>query len=142
MKKFLLLIISLSAIGCDAKGKPTNYKDACNLENNDINIEVGGYINDGGSIYCSSTSGRYECGFDFLSDLNSQKGFSVSIKEGSSSNSVEKLESGYKKEDIKIHDDNGKIISLANKVTLTGKIRTVKEPDEVCYMKVYKIEVK
>ncbi|HMV45735.1 MAG TPA: hypothetical protein PK079_18020 [Leptospiraceae bacterium] len=139
---FLITIFFFLTVGCGVKGKPVEYKDACNLENNDTYIEVSGYLNYGGSVYCSSTSGRMDCGFDFLENTNSQKGFSVNIEQGSSSNSVEKFESGYKKEDIKIRDDKGKIISLSDKVTVTGKIRTVKEPDVVCYIKVYKIEVK
>ncbi len=136
----LLILFSISA--CSPKGIPTDHSKACDLENNDQVIEVSGYLSDDGSLYCSNTSGRYECGFKLFDDLQSKKGFSADIQVGSSSNSVEKLESGYSAKDIKIHDDNGNIISLDKKVTVTGKIRTVKEPDVVCYLKVRKIEVK
>jgi hypothetical protein len=144
MKKTISLVAAFTLFYTCApeKGIPVEHSQACNLENNDKVLEVSGYLADEGSVYCSSTSGRFECGFQLINDLQSKKGFSVNIKVGSSSNSVENLESGYSRKDIKIHDDNGNLISLDKKVTVTGKIRTVNDPDIVCYLKVNRIEVR
>ena len=143
MKTKIFIFSFLFIFSCSPeKGIPVEYSQTCNLENNDKVLEVSGYLKDEGSVYCSNTSGRYECGFNLIGEDKNAKGFTVNIQVGSSSNSVEKLESGYSQKDIKIHDDRGDIVNLEQKVTITGKITTVKDPDEVCYLKVNRIELK
>jgi hypothetical protein len=76
---------------------------------------------------------------DLLETPGSEKKLSAQIQEGSGANSIEKLESGYKDSDIKIHDNSGQLINLSEKVRITGKMSTT--PDgSVCFMQVDKIE--
>ena len=144
MNKYIVLVL-LILLGCNEKGIPVSYQDSCNLENNDKVLEVQGYLSDGGSLYCSSTSGRYECGFEFKNSLEDKENYSANIAVGTGSNEVEELKSGYTSADIKVHDDTNAIVSLSEKVKITGKIHAYKddtspEPDKVhCYIKVTKI---
>ena len=143
-KYFSIFLVIL--LGCNEKGIPTSYPDSCKLENTDKTLEIQGYLSDGGSLYCSSTSGRYECGFEFRNSPGDAEKYSADIAVGTSRNAVEELKSGYAPSDIKIYDDTKALISLSDKVKITGKIRAFKdetspEPEKVhCYIKVYKIE--
>ena len=64
---------------------------------------------------------------------------SADIVQGTSANNVENLERGYKKEDIKIHDNSGNIINMADKVKLTGTMMNTPDRPSVL-IKVDKIE--
>ena len=65
--------------------------------------------------------------------------FGADIEEGNGADEIEKLASGYKREDIKIHDDKRALVSFSDKVKLTGQMSIV--PDgSVCFMTVDKIE--
>ena len=125
---------------CTAKQAETiDFANACKLENEKKYVQVSGYLTDGGSIYCSNTGGRMECGFDLTETPDAKKGVRVDISQGSGSNSVEKFESSYKKEDIKIHDNSGGPVKLGEKVKVTGTMNVI--PDgSFCFVTVDKIE--
>lgn len=138
-----LLAVSISVIlfsACSTTGVPTEFGKACSPENEKKYIEVGGFLAERGSVFCSNTGGRMECGFDLLEALGSDKKLRVDIEQGSGANTVDKLERGYKKEDIKIRDNAGNLVNLgSDKVKVTGKMSIV--PDgSVCFMQVGKIE--
>ncbi len=145
MKKIFILTLMI-LINCNEKGIPTAFSESCRLENTDKTLEVEGYLSDGRSIYCSSTSGRYECGFEFRNSPGDLDNYSANIAVGNSSNTVEELKSGYTSSDIKILDDTSEIISLSQKIKLTGKMTAFKDetsenPEKVyCYIKVTKIQ--
>jgi len=147
MKRFIFLsVIAIAAVACATKtGTPVEYSKACGMENDKKYIEVSGYLNDKGGVFCSNTGGGpVRCGFKMLETPTSEKGFSADIEQGTSANNVEKLQSGYKKEDIKIHDDNGEILAPDQKVKLVGKMNYAKGggdgTNDVCYLTVTKVE--
>jgi hypothetical protein len=147
MKKLIFVcVIAIAAAGCATKtGVPVEYSKACEVENEKKYIEVSGFLNDKGGVFCSNTGGGpVRCGFKLLENPTAEKGFSADIVQGSGANEVEKLERGYKREDIKIHDDQGAIIGPDQKVKLVGQMNVVKNPSkpeyDVCFLTVTKID--
>ncbi len=143
MKNYLILaviFICCAAVGCNSTGTPVEFSKACSFENDKKYIEVNGFLDAKGAVYCSNTGGGpVRCSFKLLANPGDGKGFTADIERGTWANNVEELKSGYKIEDIKIHDNNGNIINLADKFKVTGKLNTV--PDgSVCYLTVTKIE--
>lgn len=144
--KRLFATLSLAILaGCgDTTGVPTAFSDACNPDNEKKHIEVSGVLQQRGSVFCSNTGGRMECGFDLLEAAGSDKKLRVDIEQGSGANTVDALERGYKKEDVKIRDNAGNQIGLGtDKVKLTGKMSVVAPKGDaqgVCFMQVSKIE--
>ncbi|HEV8096253.1 MAG TPA: hypothetical protein VGP71_11020 [Burkholderiales bacterium] len=115
------------------------YAKACALENDKKIVAVSGFLSPGVSVFCSNHGGRMECGFTFAETADAKKGFSADIEQGSGANTVDKLKSGYRREDVKIRDSAGNVINLAEKVKLTGKMNVT--PDlSVCFLQVTKIE--
>ena len=143
----LFLIISATSLliaGCSAPdGEPTEFAKACDSANEKKYIEVSGYLADRGSVFCSNTGVRMECGFDLLESPSSDKKLRVDIEQGSGANTVDELQRGYKKEDIKIRDNSGNLITFSNKVKLDGKMSIAPAAGSaqgVCFMQVSKIE--
>jgi hypothetical protein len=136
----ILLVCSALYLGCAVKGDPIEISKACVVDNDGKNFEVKGVLSQRGSVFCSNTGGRMECGFDLLEKPGSETKLRVDIEQGSGADTVDKLESGYKKEDIKIRDDSGKQVALdTDPVKLTGKL-SVSPDAKACFMQVYKIE--
>ena len=148
MKRIILLsaFVVLVSVACNTVGDPMEFANACKPENDKKYIEVSGVLTEQGrSVFCSNIGGgRLECGFDLLESPGSEKKIRVDIAQGSGSNSVAKLESGYKKEDIKIRDNAGNPVALdADKVKVTGKISVVPPSgnnEGVCFLQIDKIE--
>ena len=146
MKRFFaVMVLAISAIACgETKGIPTEFANACNPDNEKKVLEVSGILQQRGSVFCSNTGGRMECGFDLLEAPGSDKKFSADIEQGSGANTVDKLERGYKKEDVKIRDNAGNPVVLgSDKVKVTGKMSVVApvgNAQGVCFMQVEKIE--
>jgi hypothetical protein len=135
-----LVIIGGLAAGCSQTGDPVEYANACAMENDKKYIEVSGFLDDQRGVFCSNTGGGpVRCGFKLKESPQAEKGFTADIERGTGSSSVEELKSGYKREDIKVRDKDGNLISFADKVKVTGKMNTT--PDgSVCYLTVSKIE--
>jgi len=147
MKNLLIsaaAFLCFAATGCNTTGVPVEHAKACDAENDGKTVEVTGFLNDKGSLFCSNTGGGpVRCGFKLLASVGDDKGISADVETGGGANEVEKPASGYKKEDIKLRDNNGNLITYADKVRVTGKIRSTKDPvsnTTVCYLTVYKIE--
>lgn len=144
MKRLLLaltIFCGFAFAACAAKqGEPVDIANACKPESDQKYYEIAGYLSASGSVFCSNIgSSRVECGLDFTDAPGGSKKFSADIAQGSGANSIEKLESGYKDSDIKIRDNGGQLISLSDKVKITGKMSTT--PDgSVCFMQVDRIE--
>jgi hypothetical protein len=129
----------LAACSQTEPGVPVEYAKACALENEKKIVAVSGFLSPGVSVFCSNHGGRMECGFTFAETADAKKGFSADIEQGSGANTVDKLKSGYRREDVKIRDSAGNVINLAEKVKLTGKMNVT--PDlSVCFLQVTKIE--
>jgi hypothetical protein len=143
MKNLIISVFMFVAVftsACNKTGVPVEFSKACSIENEKKYIEVSGFLDDKGGVFCSNIGGgNVKCGFKLLENPGSEKSIGADIEEGTWANNVEKLGSGYKKEDIKIHDNGGNIINLADKVKLTGEMNVT--PDlKVCFLKVTKIE--
>lgn len=144
MKFFsLIFVFALMTIHC-GNGTPVEYANACNPDNNKKYIQVSGFLDEKGGIFCSNTSGPLECGLKLLKNAGDDKGISSDITVGSWSNNIEKPASGFKREDLKIRDNNGEFVKLGDAVKLTGEITAVADSTAqdgvVCYLKVGKIE--
>ena len=113
------------------------FSKACAVENEKKIIAVSGYLKPGASVFCSKHGGRMDCSFTFAETADAAKGFSAHIEQGSGANTVDKLKSGYRREDIKIRDSAGNVINPAEKVKLTGKMNVA--PD-VCFLQVTRID--
>jgi hypothetical protein len=145
---YVAAVISIAFViaGCDSKGVPIAFDQACTLGNDKKTIETSGFLDDNGSVFCSNTSGRMECGFAFKKSPDGKKGFSADIAIGSGANSMDRLERGYKKEDIVIRNNEGNTVDLGKEVKITGDLSAYQsdtEPNGVgCFVKVYKVEQK
>jgi hypothetical protein len=144
MKNHLILMIifavCLFAAGCSTAGVPVEYSKACSSENDNKYIEVGGFLNGKTSVFCSNIGGgSVKCGFSFKESPTSEKDMGADIEVGTGANTVEELPKDYKSENVKIRDNNGNVINLADKVKLTGKLSVV-PGSERCFMTVKKIE--
>jgi hypothetical protein len=144
MKTYLILAILFlcgAAVGCSTTGIPVEYSKACAAENDKKYIEVSGFLNPRSSIYCSNTGGGpVRCGVNLLETADSQKNnLSADIERGTSANNIEEIKGSFKKEDVKIHDNNGNLINLSDKFKVTGKLNKIPDADQ-CYLTVSKIE--
>ena len=148
MKNISIIALCLAGIFCfgcvPVVGEKVEYSKAFDKTSDDKTIEVKGFLDDGGGLFCSNTSGRMECGFKFKKDLKQEdRGFSADIATGGGANSMDQVESGYQKSDIVVRDNDGNKVDLTREVTVTGKQNVSNDPvsnDLVCYMKVYKVE--
>ena len=140
---FILTFVFVCCVlaGCANKtGTPVEFSKACSPENDNKYIEISGFLTDKKSVFCSNIGGgNVKCGFSFVETPNAEKDMGADIEVGTSANTVEQLPKSYKSEDIKIRDDNGNMINLADKVKLTGKLSVV-PGSERCFMTVTKIE--
>lgn len=139
---FAIAFLVFISFGCGSgPGTPVEYAKACAAENDKKNIEVSGFFDDSKSVFCSNTGGGpVRCGFGLKETKESERiSLSADIERGSGANEVEELKSGYKKEDIKIHTNDGSIFNLGDKVKITGILNVV-PGSERCYITVSKIE--
>jgi hypothetical protein len=141
---YVFLAAAVFAAACGSEtGIPTEFSNACGAENDKKVIEIAGFIEPRSFMYCSNRGGRMECGFDLKEAPSSDKIVRVDIQQGSSANMAEKLESGFKREDVKIYAENRSPIRLDDKVRVTGKMSIVppyEGSEGVCFMHVTKIE--
>jgi hypothetical protein len=135
-----MLLSGLVLAGCKKEAVQVDLSKICAADNEKKYVVTSGYLNDGGSIFCSNIGGgRMDCGLDVIANPGGKRVFGAQIEQGSGASEIEKLPSGYKKEDIKIHDNNGGVINFSEKVTLTGQM-SIAPDGSVCFMEVDKIE--
>lgn len=135
-----LVFLTFLMAGCNIEGVPIEYSNACLPKNDGKYVEISGYLDPGGSIFCSNTGGGpVKCHLLLKQQAGDTTELGVYIVEGDSANNVEKPESGFKKDEVKVYDDNGNRVSFTEKVRLTGEMR-VAQAEKVCNMKVDKIE--
>ena len=78
-----------------------------------------------------------DCSLDFVASPGGERVFGADIEQGSSASEIEKLPSGYKREDLKIRDAAGAVIRLSDKVKVTGEMNV---GGGTCFMEIDKIE--
>ncbi len=129
----------LTSCSSSELGIPVEFSKACTVANEKKIVEVGGYLSTGRSVFCSNRGGRMECAYKLTEAPGAEKSITADIEQGARANQAEKLKSGYKREDIKIRDNNGNTIDLTKKVKVTGKMSVT--PDlTVCLIQVTRIE--
>ena len=139
MKEFLIfLFVIVLMVACNKTAIPVELANACVGDNDGKYLSTSGFLDDKGSIFCSNTGGRMDCSLDFLAAPGGQRILGAEIEQGSGSSEIEKFASGYKREDLKIHDASGALIKLSDKVNITGKLSVV--PGSTCFMEIDKIE--
>ena len=139
MKHFAILTIALLAVSCTKTATPVDLANACAADNEKKYISTTGFLNDGGSIFCSNIGGgRMDCSLDLVASPGGARVLGAEIEQGTGSSEIEKFESGYKKDDLKIHDANGGFVKLGDKVRVTGEMSVV--PGSTCFMEIDKIE--
>lgn len=137
--------LSLLFIGCTPpKGEPVEFSKACDRSNDQKVIEVKGFLDDDGSVFCSNTGGPYTCGFKLKKKSDGNEKISTYVEVGNGANSVEKIERGYTREDIKIRNNEGNVIDLSKKVTVTGTLKSWEDKTSPegggCFLNAAKIE--
>jgi hypothetical protein len=143
---FAVAILSMCCLvtSCNKTGTPTEFGKACDPANDKKVLEVTGYIDDGGSLFCSNIGGGpVTCGFKLKQNASDKDGIKIDIETGSSANTVEKPSGSYKREDLKIRDNSGNVINLADKFRITGTMHYAPGSGNspgVCYVTVTKIE--
>ncbi len=136
---FILCLLAAFGSACNKEGIPVDIGSACAEGNDQKYLATTGVLDDRGSIFCSNIGGGpVRCMLDVGAEKGGTKVFGADIEQGSSSSEIEKLESGYKKSDIKIRDNSGTVINLGDKLRFTGKMSVV--PGSTCFMTVDKIE--
>ena len=141
----MFVVLSIVSAGCgEYTGTPTEFAQVCNTANNKKMIETQGYLTTGVSVLCSTKGGTSVCGLTLKEKPADEKGISADVEAGSGANTMDKLGSGYKKEDLKIRDKAGNPVTPNDKVKVTGEMMAVPNslnPQEtVCVMYVKKIE--
>jgi len=139
---FILAVISVCSmfVGCSKTAVPVDISKVCAPDNEKKYVQTSGFIDDKGSIFCSNIGGgRLDCSLDVTASPGGNRVFGAEIEQGSGASEIEKLPSGYKKEDIKIHDNSGNVIKLSDKVNLTGQM-SIAPDGSVCFMEVDKID--
>jgi hypothetical protein len=141
-----LIFICCIFAACNQTGTPVEYARACDADNDKKYVEVSGYLDDMYSVTCrpNTSSDPVTCSYELLESPGAQHGIRADIELGNGANNVEKLQSGYKKEDVKVHDNSGNIIKLTDRVKLVGKMYVTKNSNpgynDVCFITVTKIE--
>lgn len=139
---FILPTIFVCSIlaGCSSKtAVPVDFSNACKIENEKKYVQISGYLDDKGGVFCSNTGGRMDCGFTLTEKPKDEKGIRVEIEQGNGANEIGKLERGYKLEDIKIFDNSGSAIKLSDKVKIAGEMNVM--PDgSFCFIEADRIE--
>ena len=79
-----------------------------------------------------------DCSLDLLPSPGGESVFGAEIEQGSGASEIEKFESGYKRDDLKIHDDEWRPHKAFGQGPLTGKMSVV--PGSTCFMEIDKIE--
>ncbi len=164
--KNLLFVIIIGVIilipGCNSTPVPVEFSKACELQNDGKYLEVTGYLDNIGDLYCSGKQGgNMTCPLSFKKDLNIEidinksitnelnpaEIFSTNVLLGDSANSLKKKEyKNFKKEDMEFIGNDNSIISIKDKVKITGKVRVMsdtnidKKPYISCIVYVDKIE--
>jgi hypothetical protein len=144
----LLFVIIIGVImlisGCNSTPVSVEFSKVCELQNDGKYLETTGYLDNIGDLYCSGKQGgNMTCGMEFKKDenffidinksisseLNPTEVFRVNVLLGDSANSLKKKEyAHFKKEDMEFIGNDNSIITIKNKVKITGKARVNNDP--------------
>jgi hypothetical protein len=164
--KNLLFVIIIGVImfisGCNSTPIPVEFSKVCELQNDGKYFEVTGYLDNVGDLNCSGKQGSdMTCSLEFKKDenvvidiekqikydTNKAELFTTYVFLRDSANSLKKKEyAHFKKEDMEFIGNDNSIITIKDKVKITGKARVMsstnidKKPYINCSINVDKIE--
>jgi hypothetical protein len=140
-RAFLVLIGLINVLllaACSAPDAPAvAFGDVCKSADG-TRVSTEGYFSADISVYCSDTGGDYRCSYDFVEAPGSDNKFTADVLQGDGNNQAAALPDDYSDADVKIKTNDGKVIGVAQKARIQGKMAIA--PD-VCLMTVEKIEV-
>src|SRR6478736_293711 len=117
----VICIVLLAAIysACGTRAVELQPADVCSSDNAGKYVSTSGYLDDkdeAGLMCTNPGSSRMTCRYSVLANPGGAEVFSAFIEQGKSKNQAEKPSTGYRREDLKIRDDNGSMISLSDRV--------------------------
>lgn len=139
---FFTLVLLVTS--CSVTGEPVEFAKACDQANDGKTLQVTGVLMPRKSIFCSNRGGRMECPFDFQESAAGPNKITADIEVGSGANTMGEVPKGFKKEDLKVRDNSGDLVTLeTDTVKATGKMMIAPAApggQGVCLMQVYKVE--
>jgi hypothetical protein len=137
----LILLGALGASSC-TKPEPVQFADLCAAGNDKKTVVTEGYLRARVSVFCSNIGGGdVTCGLDLFDPQGGEQKIGAHVRQGSGDNQIEKLPSGFKKEDVKIRDDGGALVGAGDRVRVTGRLSYAGNAETtVCFLNVDKIE--
>jgi hypothetical protein len=91
---------------------------------------------------CSNTGGGpVTCGLSLFDPQGGDRKISTYVEQGTGANEIEQLPRGYKKEDLKVHADDGSLIGPDDRLRVTGRVSYAEgSGTTVCFINASKIE--
>jgi hypothetical protein len=140
----------------EADGSFVNPREVCTTGNNFRRVTTEGFFvlaQKDASASCSDENGENICQLGFAQKPDVAVSFDLKVKEGTGANQMEKLREiklpdmiqgdKYKESDFKLRAKDGSLVSLEDKVRITGSVTYVplySARMSICYMTVKKIE--
>jgi hypothetical protein len=147
MKNCLFLFVAgfvFLSFGCNKTPISVEFSKVCELQNDGNYLETTGYLDNIGDLNCSGKQGgNMTCGLMFKKDqnfdidinkfnryeLNPSEVFRTNVLLGDSANSLKKKEyTNFKKGDMEFIGNDNSIITIKDKVKITGKARVWNDP--------------
>jgi len=139
----ILPLWSLGFVGC-AKPVPVTFDNLCKKENNNLSISIEGYLTTGTSVLCSSRDGKRTCGLELLDTPDGTNKVNAYVEEGTGKSQMEPLPKSYSKDDLRLHDNEGKVFGPQDRVRVIGIAKSDGDGANasyvICYVNVVKIE--
>jgi hypothetical protein len=148
MKNYLFLFVAglaFLSFGCNQTPVPVEFSKVCELQNDGSYLETTGYLDNIGDLNCSGKQGgNMKCSLVFKKDenvdidinksirneLSPTEVFTIYVLLGDSANSLKKKESAlFKKKEMEFIGNDNSIITLKDKVKITGLLRSMKSTD-------------
>jgi hypothetical protein len=150
MKNCLFIFIAgfaLLSFGCNKTPISVEFSKFCELQNDGNYIETTGYFDNVSDLNCSGKQGgNMTCNLMFKKDVNAEIDINKLIKNEENPTEVFSTYKNFKKEDMEFIGNDNSIITLKDKVKITGKTRVMsstnidKKPYINCSITVDKIE--
>jgi hypothetical protein len=111
----------------------------CHKDNDDKKAIVEGFLDAPSILYsCSGPADKVTCGFDLKAAASDEEGKRTMIVQGTGNNKVEKYEGkSFDKKKLALLDNNGKKITINQKVKITGEVVIA---SSTCWIDADKIE--
>ncbi len=142
------IVLLFLVLGCGKSEplKPIPISELCVPENSNQDVIVDGYVWAKNSIYCKKTASFTKLCALKLYDNRDQRGDSITVRfrQGNGSNELKKLPNPFTPSDIDIQTNDGKVVSVMNKIRVMGYATTKGKSEDFkrfgCFINVKKVE--